>query len=325
MSRAAREALLSAWGVSKAEMVEAVRRNVKVKNQRRQTANNIGRYDRVEEMLESTTRQMKNSFQFRLLNAAKGGGFGNPNRKRGHKENGGRYSTSSSRSSSSNEKSVSKANDLSNTISNRKPDRWELVPPTTRIDVPARKQTLLSGPELPVIEIKRSPSVESALTDANWSQYVPKGDDEDSCGKEAEEEDGVSEVDVENFEEEEEDFTISNLTNFEEEGDDATLPTKFFHAFDDFCLKHMQELDEFHPKLLRRSEIERPSTHFHPTKMASPMESHKKGPETTPEPVEPESPRPSPTKDKAMLLHIYVPPQGDARRSTVGRPLPFDY
>lgn len=317
LSRPAREALLRSWGVSNAEMVEAVRRNVKVKNQRRQTANNIGRYDRVEEMVENTTKQMKLSFQFRLLNPGKSGSK--------RSDSGTRHSASSSQScSSSNDKSASEANDFCNMVSKVKPKNvGRVCPPTTSIDVPPPppESMLLSGPELPVIELKRSTSVESALTDANFSQYLPKGEDEDSCEPE-EDEDEVSEFDMEDFDE---DFTISNLTNFEEE-DDATLPTKFLNAFDDFCLKHMQELDESHPKLLRRADMERPASAVHPTKAPpSPRKDGgggpKRGPETTPEP---ESPRR--TKDKAMLLQIYVPPQGsgDPSRSSVGRPVPLD-
>jgi hypothetical protein len=323
LPRAAREALLSAWGVSHAEMVKAVRRNVKVKNQRRQTANNIGRYDRVEEMVETTTRQMKMSFQFRLLNSGKGGGASKSINSLGQSDNGTRNSNGSSRSSGSNEKSVREANDLKNKNTNMKAVVLGLVPPTTRIDLPATKPTLLSGPELPVIELKRSLSAESALTDANWSQYVSKDYDVDSC--EQEEEDVVSESDMEDFEEE--DFTISNLTNFEEE-DDATLPTKFLNAYDDFCLNHMQELDESHPKLLRRADMERPGTSctINPTKTNSPRGLPKRGPETTPEPLEMESPCPRLTKDKALLLQIYVPPQGsaDPSRCPVGQPLPID-
>ena len=319
LSRAEREDILQAWGVSHSEMVEAVRINVKVKNQRRQTANNVGKYDRVEEMMEATSQKMKLSFKFRLS-----GGGNQSESKKGSKLGDSRQSTSSR---SGSENSPSCATEPNNKrFPKMKPSKklFGMAAPSTVIEAPPPTKGLLSGPDLPVIELQRSPSVESALTDANWSRYVPKEDEDSSEEEEEEDDDGISEMDMEEFEE---DFTVSNLTNFEDEEDDATLPTKFLSAFDDFCLKHMQDLDEFHPKLLRRADMERPSTALSSKQQQpvapSPSAAKAAHPVRTPEgsssglPMEKEKPL-------MLLQNIYVPPPGgDRRPSAVGRPMPL--
>lgn len=59
LSRQEREELLVEWGASFQDIIEAIRSNVKIKNQRRSTVNAIGRYDRWEEMMESAGRRIK--------------------------------------------------------------------------------------------------------------------------------------------------------------------------------------------------------------------------------------------------------------------------
>lgn len=59
LSRQEREELLVEWGASFQEIIDAIRSNIKIKNQRRSTVNAIGRYDRWEEMMESAGRKIK--------------------------------------------------------------------------------------------------------------------------------------------------------------------------------------------------------------------------------------------------------------------------
>lgn len=47
------------WDVTQREIAESVRRNVKVKNQRKATVNNLGKATKVEEILESTGRKIR--------------------------------------------------------------------------------------------------------------------------------------------------------------------------------------------------------------------------------------------------------------------------
>jgi hypothetical protein len=65
LSREEREALLLNWGASFHDIVEAVRGNLKVKNQRRQTVVNIGKIERIEEAFESATRKLKRALLLR--------------------------------------------------------------------------------------------------------------------------------------------------------------------------------------------------------------------------------------------------------------------
>jgi hypothetical protein len=59
LSRTDREAILIEWGVPFHEMIDAIRINVKIKNQRRRTVHAIGKYDRFEEMMEQTASTLK--------------------------------------------------------------------------------------------------------------------------------------------------------------------------------------------------------------------------------------------------------------------------
>lgn len=65
LSREEREALLLNWGASFHDIVESVRGNLKVKNQRRQTVTNLGRTEKIEEAFESATRKLKRTLLLR--------------------------------------------------------------------------------------------------------------------------------------------------------------------------------------------------------------------------------------------------------------------
>mmetsp|Transcript_15955 Transcript_15955/g.39113 ORF Transcript_15955/g.39113 Transcript_15955/m.39113 type:complete len:560 (+) Transcript_15955:110-1789(+) len=69
LNRQNREALLAYWDVPVNEIVEAIRGNVRVKNQRRQTVTNLGKVEKLEEAFESATRKLKKT----LLLRRKGG------------------------------------------------------------------------------------------------------------------------------------------------------------------------------------------------------------------------------------------------------------
>lgn len=59
LTRQDREELLLEWGATFQQIIEAIRTNIKVKNQRRRTVNNLGTYDRWEEAMESASRKLK--------------------------------------------------------------------------------------------------------------------------------------------------------------------------------------------------------------------------------------------------------------------------
>jgi hypothetical protein len=59
LTRKAREDLLLEWGISFHDIIDSIRTNVKVKNQRRRTVNAIGTYDRWEEVMETASRKIK--------------------------------------------------------------------------------------------------------------------------------------------------------------------------------------------------------------------------------------------------------------------------
>ncbi|MGK3762412.1 MAG: hypothetical protein ACI8RD_014730 [Bacillariaceae sp.] len=65
LSREEREALLLNWGASFHDIIEAVRGNLKIKNQRRQTVTNLGKIERIEEAFESATRKLKSALMLR--------------------------------------------------------------------------------------------------------------------------------------------------------------------------------------------------------------------------------------------------------------------
>lgn len=60
MPRRMREEMLRfEWNASRKDITESVRRNVRVKNQRRTTINNLGKATKFEEVMESATRKLK--------------------------------------------------------------------------------------------------------------------------------------------------------------------------------------------------------------------------------------------------------------------------
>lgn len=65
LSREEREAILLNWGASFHDIIESVRGNLKIKNQRRQTVTNLGKIERIEEAFESATRKLKSALMLR--------------------------------------------------------------------------------------------------------------------------------------------------------------------------------------------------------------------------------------------------------------------
>jgi hypothetical protein len=59
LTRGERHRLLVEWGASGQDVIEAIRMIIRVKNQRRQTVNNLGSYDRIEEIFENLSRRMR--------------------------------------------------------------------------------------------------------------------------------------------------------------------------------------------------------------------------------------------------------------------------
>lgn len=59
LSRTERQRLLLNWGASGPEVVDSIRANIRVKNQRRRTVNNLGTYDKIEEKLQNVSRKLK--------------------------------------------------------------------------------------------------------------------------------------------------------------------------------------------------------------------------------------------------------------------------
>lgn len=53
------------WDVQQREIAEAVRRNVKVKNQRKSTVNNLDKATKMEEAMESASRKLKRIITFK--------------------------------------------------------------------------------------------------------------------------------------------------------------------------------------------------------------------------------------------------------------------
>ena len=52
------------WDITQREIAESVRTNVKIKNQRKATVNNLGKATRMEEMMESASRRFKRTLTF---------------------------------------------------------------------------------------------------------------------------------------------------------------------------------------------------------------------------------------------------------------------
>jgi hypothetical protein len=72
LSRHERESLLMEWGVTFNEMIDAIRTNVKIKNQRRRTVNAIGTYDRIEEIMENTASKLKGKLKLKKNSTGNG-------------------------------------------------------------------------------------------------------------------------------------------------------------------------------------------------------------------------------------------------------------
>lgn len=58
------EMLKKDWAITQRQIAEAVRRNVKIKNQRRTTVNNLGKASKMEQMFESFARKIKRTLLF---------------------------------------------------------------------------------------------------------------------------------------------------------------------------------------------------------------------------------------------------------------------
>ena len=64
LTRQEREEILLEWGAQFHEIVDAIRTNIRIKNQRRHTINTLGRYDKWEERMESAGRKLKRTVLF---------------------------------------------------------------------------------------------------------------------------------------------------------------------------------------------------------------------------------------------------------------------
>ena len=65
MTRAEREEILLNWGIAFEDIIDSIRANIRVKNQRRQTVTNLGKVERLEEAFESATRKIKRALLLR--------------------------------------------------------------------------------------------------------------------------------------------------------------------------------------------------------------------------------------------------------------------
>eukprot|EP00980_Cylindrotheca_fusiformis_P007266 scaffold1525_cov142-Cylindrotheca_fusiformis.AAC.66 len=75
LNRTNREALLAYWKVPVNEVVEAIRGNIRVKNQRRQTVTNLGKVEKIEEAFESAARKLKKALLLRRRTEGKAKGY----------------------------------------------------------------------------------------------------------------------------------------------------------------------------------------------------------------------------------------------------------
>lgn len=282
LSRQDREELLMEWGASFAEIIEAIRLNVKVKNQRRRTVNAIGTYDRIEEMMENTTRQIKKTLQLKK----KGGSHattqsapsstGTRRMRREYTYRPQPISVDSSSCSSQSGKehhsavltSSSEANDYSSNIgtpvssdggsssgdpSYRRPsvvsedfsmiDEEIVAVIQSKSDGGGMSSVVGEPLDLPISVPQRAPSVESALTDPKYFGMALDGQDED-IESTTEDDPPYLFDDVAHLSRDVENITIS-----EDADDDETMPTKYLQAFDEF-ISATKEMDEYHPKML---------------------------------------------------------------------------
>ena len=65
LTRDEREEILLRWGTSFDAIIDAIRANIKAKNQRRQTVTNLGKVERLEEAFESASRKLKRAVLLR--------------------------------------------------------------------------------------------------------------------------------------------------------------------------------------------------------------------------------------------------------------------
>lgn len=69
LPRDIRQAMLrKEWGVTQSQIAAAVRNNIKVKNQRRTTVNNLSKSSKVEEAFENATRKVMKGLLLRNSN-----------------------------------------------------------------------------------------------------------------------------------------------------------------------------------------------------------------------------------------------------------------
>lgn len=71
LTRDDRERLLQEWGVSWNEVLDAIRANHKAKNQRRRTVNNLGKAEKIEEVMESVARKLKRTLLIKKSTSTK--------------------------------------------------------------------------------------------------------------------------------------------------------------------------------------------------------------------------------------------------------------
>ena len=65
LTRSEREEILLNWGISFDDIIDSIRMNIRVKNQRRQTVTNLGKIEKLEEAFESATRKIKRALLLR--------------------------------------------------------------------------------------------------------------------------------------------------------------------------------------------------------------------------------------------------------------------
>jgi hypothetical protein len=279
LSRQDREEILMEWGASFAEIIEAIRLNVKVKNQRRRTVNAIGTYDRIEEMMENTTRQIKKTLQLKKKGGSQGttqsapSATGTRRMRREYTYRGPVNVDSSSCSSQTSRDphsmaptSSSGANDYGSNVetpassdcgsssgdpSYRRPsvasedfsliDEEIVAVIQTNSDGGGMSSVAGEPLDLPISIPQRSPSVESALTDPKcFGMSLERQEDSEST---TEDEPPDLNDNIAYITRDVENITIT------EDADDATMPSKYLQAFDEF-LSATKDMDEYHPKML---------------------------------------------------------------------------
>jgi hypothetical protein len=293
LSRQDREELLLEWGVSFTEMIDAIRTNVKIKNQRRRTVNAIGTYDRIEEIMERTAKQIKNKLKLTKSNTHKQRHSNNNNYQRQNDPTNGSHnmihSVRSSDSSltgdhpisstTSSVEIISEVNDYSTTICTPASSRTNITAASNDNESKNRQvkngtenysaideeivamvaektsrsnlkhvdgdQNVPVGMDIPMVVPKRSPSVESALTDQNT---VPDGDYSVQPDNEYTENQSItsensndSDDSVQNVAVDLRDMTITEQS----EDADGTIPSKFLHEFGEFVSS------DYHPNQLK--------------------------------------------------------------------------